>query len=61
MKRKKYQSILEYAVLVAIVAGAFAAMRTYVSRAIQAHLKVIEEQVANDEEIEGMTVTGEHK
>jgi len=39
------QSSLEYAILIAAVAAAFIAMRTYVQRAVQANLKQIQEQV----------------
>lgn len=39
------QSTLEYAILIAIVAGACAAMTVYVQRAVQANLKTVEEQV----------------
>lgn len=42
---RKAQSTLEYAVLIAIVAAACAAMTTYVQRAVRANLKTIEEQV----------------
>ena len=52
---RKCQSILEYVLLLAIVVAAFAAMRTYVSRSIQAHLKVVEEQIGAPEEITDVT------
>jgi len=42
---KKGQSTIEYALLVAIVAAAFLAMRVYMQRAVQANLKVIEDQI----------------
>ena len=42
---KKAQSIMEYAILVAVVAAAFIAMNVYVQRAVQASLKTIENQV----------------
>lgn len=42
---KKAQSIMEYAIIVAIVAAAFMAMNVYVQRAVQANLKTIEDQV----------------
>lgn len=42
---KKAQSTIEYAILVAIVAAAFLAMRVYVQRAVQANLKMIELQI----------------
>ena len=44
MKRRA-QSSLEYAVLIAAVAAAFIAMRTYVQRGVQANLKLIENNV----------------
>lgn len=39
------QTTLEYAVLIAIVAAACAAMTTYVYRSVQANLKVVEGQI----------------
>ena len=39
------QSILEYAVFIAVVAAALVTMTTYVQRAIQANLKQVENQV----------------
>ena len=42
---KKAQSIIEYALLIAVVAAAFVAMHIYMQRAVQANFKVIEEQV----------------
>ena len=39
------QSTLEYAVLVALIAAAIAAMRAYVQRAVQANLKTVENQI----------------
>jgi len=42
---RKAQSTLEYAILIAVVAAACAAMTTYVQRAVRANLKTIEEQV----------------
>lgn len=42
---RKAQSTLEYAVLVAVVALAFVAMRVYVQRSVQAQFKVIENQI----------------
>ncbi len=46
------QSIIEYTVLIAVVVAAFSAMRLYIQRAINAHLKVIEEQINNPEKID---------
>ena len=46
MRRKRVsQSLMEYAVLLAIVALAVAAMRTYVMSSVQAHMKVLQEQL----------------
>jgi Flp pilus assembly pilin Flp len=42
---RKGQSIIEYALLVAIVAAAFAAMSVYARRAVNANLKMIEDRV----------------
>jgi Flp pilus assembly pilin Flp len=42
---KKAQSLLEYALLVGVVAAALMAMGVYVQRAIKANLRIIEEQV----------------
>lgn len=39
------QTTLEYAVLIAVVAAACATMTTYVYRAVQANLKVVEGQI----------------
>lgn len=39
------QSTLEYAVLIAVVAAALIAMETYVQRAVQAHVKNVEEEL----------------
>lgn len=44
MRHKRGQSILEYVVLVGVVVAALTVMTTYVRRAIQANLKVIEDQ-----------------
>lgn len=42
---RKGQGIIEYSLLIAIVAAAFMAMRMYMQRAVQANLKLIEEQI----------------
>ena len=39
------QSILEYAVFIAVVSAALVAMNLYVRRSIQANLKVLEDQI----------------
>lgn len=43
--KRKGQSILEYALLVAIVSAALLAMNTYVQRAMNARLKTIQEEL----------------
>ena len=51
---RRAQSTLEYAILIAVVAAACAAMATYMHRAVQANLKVVEEQInaeADEEQI----------
>ena len=42
---RKGQSVLEYAVLIAVVAIAFLAMNTYTQRAFQATFKTVEDRV----------------
>jgi Flp pilus assembly pilin Flp len=42
---RKAQSLIEYALLVAVVAMAFAAMSVYARRAVNANLRIIEERV----------------
>lgn len=44
MKRRG-QSILEYAMIIAVVVAALTAMSVYVQRSVQANLKVIEDQI----------------
>jgi len=39
------QSILEYALIIAVVVAALAAMSVYVQRSAQANLKMIEDQI----------------
>ena len=45
---KKGQSIIEYALLIAVVAAAFLAMHFYMQRAVQANFYLIEQQINND-------------
>lgn len=45
MLKRKAQSVLEYAVLIAAVAAAFIAMRAYVQRGVQANLKLVQDQI----------------
>jgi len=45
IKIRKAQSMLEYALLIAVVAAAFVAMRVYVQRAVQANFKIIEDRI----------------
>lgn len=42
---KKAQSIIEYALLVAVVAMAFMAMQVYAQRSVQANFKLIQDRV----------------
>ena len=42
---REAQSVIEYALLIAIVAAAFMAMNMYMQRAVQANFNVIEEQI----------------
>lgn len=44
-RRRIAQSILEYSMLIAVVASAFTAMAIYAKRAVQANLNMIEEQI----------------
>lgn len=43
--RRKAQSIIEYALLIAIVAAAFMMMGVYMQRSVQANFNLVEEQV----------------
>jgi len=45
MARKLSQSIVEYIMLVSVVAAALVAMSVYVQRAAQANLKLVEDQI----------------
>jgi hypothetical protein len=42
---RKGQSVLEYAVLIAVVAIAFMAMNTYTQRSLNAAMKTVEDRV----------------
>ena len=42
---KKAQSIIDYAILIAVVAAAFMAMHLYLQRSVQSHFKQIEDQI----------------
>jgi Flp pilus assembly pilin Flp len=44
-KNIKAQSILEYAILIAVVSAALISMSLYVKRAVQANLKTVEHQI----------------
>ena len=46
--KRKAQSILEYAILIAVVTAALISMSLYVRRAIQANLKTIENQINSE-------------
>jgi len=48
MRKKKAQSILEYAILISVVTAALISMSLYVRRAIQANLKTIENQINSE-------------
>ena len=39
------QSVLEYALIVTVVAAALTAMNTYVQRSVRSNLKMIEDQI----------------
>ncbi len=45
LKMERAQSTLEYGILVVVIVAALVAMRLYVQRALQAHLKALEDQV----------------
>ena len=47
-ENKKGQSLIEYALIVAIVSVAMIAMSTYVFRSVQATQKMVEEEFANN-------------
>lgn len=42
---KKAQSVIEYALLIAVVAMAFAAMSTYGQRAVNANIRLIQDRI----------------
>ena len=44
-KINKAQTVIEYAILISVVAIAFVAMKTYVERSVNANIKLIEEQI----------------
>ena len=44
-KMTKAQAVIEYAILISVVAIAFVAMKTYVERSVNANIKLIEEQI----------------
>lgn len=43
--KKLGQSVLEYALIVTVVAAALATMSTYVQRSVQSNLRMIEDQI----------------
>ncbi|MFH1655285.1 MAG: hypothetical protein ABH954_01585 [Candidatus Omnitrophota bacterium] len=47
--KSKAQSILEYSIIIAVIAAALTLMGSYVRRAIQSNLKMIENQVNTEE------------
>lgn len=54
-RKSKGQSVLEYAVLVGVVATAFMTMNQYVNRAVSARLKQVQEEIIEEPE-PGVTV-----
>ena len=52
---RKAQSILEYAMIISVVAAALMAMNVYVQRAVQANLKMVEERI-NNQPVSSVTV-----
>ncbi len=44
-QKLKAQTVIEYAILISVVAIAFVAMKTYVQRSVNANIKLIEEQI----------------
>lgn len=49
--KRRAQSIVEYAILIAIAVAAVTAMRTYMQRGMQAHFKVIQDQLNSPIEV----------
>jgi Flp pilus assembly pilin Flp len=47
LRNKNAQNLIEYAIVVALVAAAVAALSTYVYRSIQSEQKTITEDLAN--------------
>lgn len=45
MRSKMGQTIIEYALLISVVAAVFTAMQLYVNRAVQGRLKAVETQL----------------
>ena len=56
-RKGKGQSVLEYGVLVGVVATAFMAMSQYVNRSVSARLKQVQEEITEEPE-PGVTVVG---
>lgn len=44
--KTKAQSIIEYAIIIAVVAAAFVAMQTYLQRSVQSALRPLDEQLS---------------
>ncbi len=42
---RRGQSVLEYALIISVVAAALMAMNVYVQRSVQANLKLVEDQI----------------
>ena len=47
LRNRRAQNIIEYAIVVALITAAVAALSTYVFRAVQAQQKVITEESSN--------------
>ena len=52
MAKRLSQSIVEYIMLISVVAAALVAMSVYVQRAAQANLKLVEDQINIEAESE---------
>jgi len=47
LRNKKAQNLIEYAIVVSLIAAALAALSTYVFRSVQAQQKIITEEAQN--------------
>ena len=48
LRKTKGQNLIEYAIIVALVAAAMATMSTYVFRSVQATQKAVTQELANE-------------